>query len=187
MARDPDAKKQRLLDAALEEFAEHGIGGARIDRIAKSAGISAGLVYSHYAGKQELFEAVYDRIVEAVAQTAPITPDDLADYAGKLYDAARANPTEMRFIHWYTLERGDDKNVPASVTQSMKDKVAAIEDAQHRGAVTDHFSAGQILALVLSLANMWQIEGDGTRNLVAIAQHRDTITTAIRQLTTPGN
>lgn len=187
MARDPDAKKQRLLDAALEEFAERGIGGARIDRIAKSAGISAGLVYSHYAGKEQLFEAVYDRIVDAVAKTAPITPDDLADYAGKLYDAAHANPTVMRFIHWYTLERGDDKNVPASVTEAMKDKVAAIEDAQHRGTITDRFSASQLLALVLSIANMWQIEGDGTRNLVAIAQHRDTIITAVRHLTAPGS
>ena len=96
MARDPDAKKQRLLEAALDEFAEYGIGGARIDRIAKRAGISSGLVYSHYAGKEELFQAVYDQIVDTVTETIPITPDDLAEYAGRLYDARLAHPNVMR-------------------------------------------------------------------------------------------
>ena len=44
--RDPETKRRLLLEAALEEFAAYGVAGARVDRLAKRAGISAGLVYS---------------------------------------------------------------------------------------------------------------------------------------------
>ncbi|MDY7106795.1 MAG: TetR family transcriptional regulator [Actinomycetota bacterium] len=183
--RDPDAKKQLLLEAGLGEFAEHGISGARIDRLAKRAGVSAGLVYTYFDNKEGLFEAVYDTIVEQVTEAAPITPDDLADYAGRLFDAAGQHPEVMRFVAWYALERGDDAATPAAVTQSMSEKTTAIAAAQQRGAVTDRWSPGQLLALVLTLANMWDRHGDGVRGLVPEHEHRATIVQAVRALTTP--
>ncbi|ABY22864.1 transcriptional regulator, TetR family [Renibacterium salmoninarum ATCC 33209] len=39
MARDAQATKQRLLEAAVQEFSQYGIAGARVDRIAAVAGI----------------------------------------------------------------------------------------------------------------------------------------------------
>lgn len=181
--RDPDAKKQRLLEAGLGEFAEHGISGARVDRLAKRAGVSAGLVYTYFDNKEGLFDAVYDAIVEQVTDAVPITPDDLADYAGRLFDAAGQLPEVMRFVAWYALERGDE--APATVVQSMRDKTAAIEAAQRRGTVSDRCSPGQLLALVLTLANMWQRDGDGVRGLVPEHEHRATIVEAVRALTAP--
>ena len=45
-ARDPEDKRRRLIAAGLEEFSERGLAGARLDRIAKRAECSAGLLYS---------------------------------------------------------------------------------------------------------------------------------------------
>lgn len=75
--RDPESKRRQLLDGALAEFAEHGIGGARVERIAARAGVSAGLVHSFYDGKEGLYEAVYDANVEQVVSGIPIDADDL--------------------------------------------------------------------------------------------------------------
>lgn len=186
MATTPDAnKRDLLLSAALDEFAQYGGGGARIDRLAKRAGVSAGLVYSYFDGKDNLFEAVYDVIVDQVTEAVPLDADDLPEYAGRLYDASLTRPDVLRFVSWYALERGDDDKVPPSVIASMQEKIAAVEDAQRRGTVTDRLTAGQLLALALSVANMWQREGDGVRGLVPAEQRRETVVAAMRTLTAP--
>jgi AcrR family transcriptional regulator len=183
--RDPDRKRQQLLEAALAEFADHGIGGARVERIARRAGVSAGLVYTFYDGKDGLYEAVYDAIVELTVSAIPINADDLPEYAGQLYDGARAHPDVMRFVAWYALERGDDHGVRPIVTASMAEKVAAIEDAQRRGTVTGRARAGELLALVLVIANMWQRGSEDVRSLVPEPERRRAIVEAVRLLVTP--
>lgn len=184
--RDPERKRQQLLEGALAEFAEHGIGGARVDRIATRAGVSAGLVYSFYDGKEGLFEAVYDAIVEQTVSGIPIDADNLPEYAGQLYDAGLEHPAVMRFVGWYALERGDtEQAVRPIVTQSMADKAAAIEDAQRRGTVTKRHTAPELLALVLTIANMWQRQGEDVRTLVPESQRRRIIVDTVRHLVTP--
>ncbi|MCQ6248777.1 TetR family transcriptional regulator [Streptomyces malaysiensis] len=182
--RDPDRKRQQLMEAALAEFAEYGVAGARVDRLAKRAGISPGLVYSFFAGKEGLFEAVYEAIVEQTVGAVPIDADDLPGYAGRLHDAAAQHPQVMRFLSWYALERAE-RAMPEIVARSMADKIAAIEAAQRRGCVTRDKPAGEILALVLALANMWQQHTEDVRHLVTAEQRRATITDAVRRLITP--
>src|SRR3954469_18224675 len=96
-SRDPEKKRRLLLEAALTEFAAYGVAGARVDRLAKRAGISAGLVYSFYENKDGLFEAVFDLIVEHTVTTGPLDADDLGPYADRLYDAGLAHPEVLRF------------------------------------------------------------------------------------------
>lgn len=177
--RDPDDKKRRLLNAALAEFAQNGIGSARVDQIAKRAGVSAGLVYPYFGGKEGLFLAVYDQIVASVSESIPLTPEDLGEYAGKLYDAGIQAPEVMRFVGWYSLERGS-ANVPESVATSMEQKTAQIAQAQAQGLVSQSMTAGQILATVLTLANMWQQPGEGMLELVPESARRQTVVDAVR-------
>ncbi|MFD5013801.1 TetR family transcriptional regulator [Streptomyces chartreusis] len=182
--RDPDRKRQQLMEAALAEFAEYGVAGARVDRLAKRAGISPGLVYSFFESKEGLFEAVYEAIVEQTVGAVPIDADDLPGYAGRLHDAAAQHPQVMRFLAWYALERAD-RPVPEIVARSMDEKIAAIEAAQQRGTVTSDTPAGEILSLVLALANMWQHHTEDVTHLVTDTQRRTVITDAVRRLVTP--
>ncbi|MFE7421044.1 TetR family transcriptional regulator [Rhodococcus sp. NPDC057529] len=183
--RDPESKRQQLLQAALDEFAAHGVAGARVDRLARRAGISAGLVYSFYDGKDGLFDAVLDSIVEQTVTTIPIDADDLAEYAGRLFDGAKAHPEVARFMAWYQLERGESAGGRAANSAAMYGKVAAIEAAQRRGDVTDRFRAGQLLALVISTANMWQLQNCDFLSLVPEEKHRETVVDAVRRLVAP--
>lgn len=184
--RDPEGKRRQLLHGALAEFAEHGIGGARVDRIAARAGVSAGLVYSFYEGKDGLFEAVYDEIVEQAVAGIPIDAEDLPEYAGRLHDAGQASPEVMRFVAWYTLERADSgADVRPIVKQSMADKIAAIEEAQRQGKVTKGRKAPELLALILTIANMWHSQGEDVSGLVPEENRRKTVVDAVRTLVTP--
>ncbi len=64
--RDADRSQKEILDAALAEFAEHGLGGARMDRIAERAGVNKRLIYYYFENKESLFLAVLERAYERI-------------------------------------------------------------------------------------------------------------------------
>lgn len=64
--RDPEGMRTRILGAATKEFARYGFGGARLNRIAKTAGANKRMIYYHVGDKEALYLAVlegaYDHI-----------------------------------------------------------------------------------------------------------------------------
>ncbi len=68
---DTDAKtkagsRRRLLDAALLEFSEHGLAGARVDRIAALARANKAMIYYHFTSKESLYKALIAREAEKI-------------------------------------------------------------------------------------------------------------------------
>ncbi|MEO8562172.1 MAG: TetR/AcrR family transcriptional regulator [bacterium] len=56
--RLPEERPKQILDAALAVFAERGLATARLDDIAKLAGVSKGTIYLYFANKEDLFRGV---------------------------------------------------------------------------------------------------------------------------------
>jgi AcrR family transcriptional regulator len=54
------ATRQRILDAAVAEFAGKGLAGARVDEIAARAGANKRMIYAHFGSKEELWLAVLE-------------------------------------------------------------------------------------------------------------------------------
>src|ERR1700728_2075223 len=100
-----DETKARILDAAFEEFAAHGVAGARVDRISGAAGCNKNLLYVYFGSKENLFTAVLEQHLRRVYEDIPFTPDDLPGFAGRVFDFAMAHPDLMRLLAWSTLER----------------------------------------------------------------------------------
>jgi AcrR family transcriptional regulator len=59
--RDADRSQAAILAAATGEFAEFGLGGARMDRIAERAGLNKRLIYYYFEDKESLFQAVLEQ------------------------------------------------------------------------------------------------------------------------------
>lgn len=59
--RDADRSQGIILAAARDEFAEYGLGGARVDRIAERAGLNKRLIYYYFEDKEKLFQAVLEQ------------------------------------------------------------------------------------------------------------------------------
>jgi AcrR family transcriptional regulator len=74
-SRDADRSQLAILLAARDEFAQHGLGGARVDRIAERADVNKRLIYYYFKSKDELFLAVlenaYARHPRSGDRTAP--------------------------------------------------------------------------------------------------------------------
>lgn len=64
MARPPDPEaKKRLLQAARVEFVSHGLDGARVEHIARGAGLSKGAFYLHFPGKTAAFNELVGSVM----------------------------------------------------------------------------------------------------------------------------
>lgn len=89
-AEDAAALPNRLMDAAFDLFVERGFSGAAMDDIAKRAGASTKTLYSRYANKLEILQAVVERNVEQTVlkhvRAFALTPQDSTprDYLFKL-------------------------------------------------------------------------------------------------------
>lgn len=96
--RDAAATREALIDAAVAEFSRNGFAGARVDEIARTAGVNKQLVYHYFENKQGLYlvalESVYAEIrekehrlslgelepVEAMTQLIAFSFDYLAEH-----------------------------------------------------------------------------------------------------------
>lgn len=54
----PEVRREQLVEAATQVFAERGYEGARVEQIADVADVSPGLLYRHFDGKQELYTEI---------------------------------------------------------------------------------------------------------------------------------
>jgi AcrR family transcriptional regulator len=87
LSRKRRQTQERLLDAALDAFAERGFHGASVEDVCERAGFSRGAFYSNYSSKTELFIALYHRqsrhVMTALGdhafQTAADPPRDLVE------------------------------------------------------------------------------------------------------------
>jgi AcrR family transcriptional regulator len=68
--RRAEARPDEVLDAALAVFVEKGFAAARVDDVAKSAGVSKGTVYLYFASKEALIEGIVRRAVAPIAVRA---------------------------------------------------------------------------------------------------------------------
>ncbi len=81
--RRPEERPRQILDAAFTTFAEHGLASARLDDIARRAGVSKGTIYLYFPSKEDLFrEVVRATVGDAIDDVArrlngPTATDDL--------------------------------------------------------------------------------------------------------------
>lgn len=154
MARDAAQTKNRLLAAATDEFAALGIAGARIDRIAEAGGANKAMIYAYFGSKDLLFDIVFTAKVTDLLAQVKFAGDDLAGYAGRLFDCFEDDPRTLRLATWYQLERPEGASLD-SIAASNSDKLEQIAAAQRAGIIPDHFSPVELLSIVRSIATSW--------------------------------
>ena len=183
--RSSEETRRRLLAAATAEFAEHGIAGARVDRIAEAAGVNKQAIYAYFSSKEGLFDAVFDAMVVQGMEDVPIDAYDLPEYAARLHDRYRKHPEVLRIATWYALERGHGTPHPSAL-RSSKNKVAAIREAQAAGAVSKAIDAEDLLMLVLSTSHAGHTSSPECISPErSHAKTRRSIADAVRRLTAP--
>ena len=159
--RDSAATKERLLGAATEEFAAHGIAGARVDRIAAGARANKQLIYAYFGSKEQLFDAVVATSCGPLVQEVPFDPDDLPGYVGRLFDYLIEHPEVVRLVLWAGLER--PTAIAPFEADSYRAKLKALTETQRDGRVDATFAPADLLALLLGLVGAWFTASEAIR------------------------
>ncbi|MEV6759953.1 TetR family transcriptional regulator [Streptomyces sp. NPDC051105] len=190
MSRDSSATKARLLDAAFSEFAAYGIAGARVDRIAETAGANKRLIYVYFGNKEQLFDEVLQRAMTAGAESVPFDVENLPGYAGAIFDHLVARPDLMRLRLWKLLERPSATGLEHD---AFRAKAALVAEAQRRGDLDGDMAPDDLLTMVLAAAQawFWAAEGVDPKEVSEswpqerLALHREAVVEAARRMTEP--
>jgi TetR/AcrR family transcriptional regulator len=106
------ATRERILDAAEALFAENGLAGTAVRDIARDVGLTAASLYNHFAGKQELYEAVLERGVRPLIEMIQEMPSDSAAMDSRLELIDRimhhlgSRPHLPRLVHHEVISGG---------------------------------------------------------------------------------
>lgn len=159
MAWDTERTKRLLLDAATAEFSEHGLAGARVDRIAAAAGVNKERIYQYFGKKDDLFAAVLANRLRSSMDEVPmlgVGPEAVGDYAGRLFDHHLADGVIPRLVFWEGLERGPATAADAARAAYHDDKVQHFRELLPG---LDRPAAGELLLTIVSLVNAWPVLG----------------------------
>lgn len=98
-------KKERILNAAIEEFSSKGFNAANINHIAKNAGVSIGSMYNYFSSKEDLYLTLIDygyQLLESVISQIDLSEGTIYDKLEKLLRAARDYSVKYpEIIHVY--------------------------------------------------------------------------------------
>jgi len=188
MRSDGEATRARILSAASREFAQHGMAGARVDRIAAAASASKERLYSYFGDKRTLFVAVLDAHMNEVMETMAPDAEDLPAFVGRIFDFAQEHPEHFRMMDWARLG-GDFDLVPAVPASIRERDSAAITEAQARGIIDRDWDATELFTLLFTLATT-SVRLVGVNDAAdaapeVVARHRAAAVRAARKLIAP--
>jgi AcrR family transcriptional regulator len=160
--RDPAKNQERILKAATAEFARHGLGGARVDRIAERAGANKRMLYYYYGNKEALFlavmEASYARIRNAerslkLGETDPVEGiRRLVEFTWAYY---LKNPEFLTLLNSENLHQARHIKRSRDIPAMHSPFVATIEDLLKRGVKAGQFRRGvDAVQLYISIASL---------------------------------
>ena len=111
----PAESRAAILKAAVREFAQEGVAGARTDAIARLAGVNKALLYYYFKDKDALYQAVLDQVFGGVrnaihqALSLDVPPrEKLATYVCAHFDYIASNPLYPRIVQAEFLRAGRD-------------------------------------------------------------------------------
>ncbi len=126
--RDPEGTRERILDAARDEFSSVGLGGGRVASIAERAGVNKQLLYYYFKNKDRLYGAVLERAYRDIRKREMAL--DL--------DALPPVEALRKFIHFnfdYTVENRyfvpllNDENLHKARHAKASKEIPALQDS----------------------------------------------------------
>lgn len=161
-ARDPDANRARILEAATAEFARHGLGGARVDRIAAAAGANKRMLYYYFGNKEALFTAVLEAAYESIraAETRlsllDVPPDEgIRRMIAFTWNYYLAHPEFLTLLNSENLHEARHLKVSPKIRTMNSPVIATLGEILRRGGRLGVFRANpHPLQLYISIAGL---------------------------------
>src|ERR1700693_5244914 len=144
----PEESRAAILRAAAQEFAEHGIAGARTDAIARAARVNKALLYYYFTDKETLYGAVLDNafsgmktnIFKVLDSDLPAREKIMA-YAGAYFDFIASNQIYPKLMQREMMRarEGQSEHIDRLVKTYFQPIFRKVGELMHRGIAEGEF------------------------------------------------
>jgi AcrR family transcriptional regulator len=153
--RLPEERPNQILSAALAVFGERGLAAARLDDIAKRAGLSKGTIYLYFPNKEELFREVVRHTVisqleegeRMVSETATSATETLTEFMQRYWAFIRSS----QFAPIFRLIHAEIHNFP-DLARFYGEEVVARGHRLISGIITRGIESGEFRQMDPALA-----------------------------------
>ena len=149
--------RRKILAAAETEFSEKGLYGARVDDIARSAGVNKSMLYAYFGSKEALYKTVLEAVYQRLNQwEAPIIAcaneldgqEAIRKLVNLYFAYLRENETYVRMVMWENLHRARyfDEQGLAQVRNPIRRALRQIlANSQAQGVFREGIDEKQVL------------------------------------------
>ncbi len=159
----PEESRAAILHAAAQEFAEHGIAGARTDAIARAAKVNKALLYYYFQDKETLYGAVLDYAFTGMrASVFRVLDSDLPPrekilaYVGAYFDFIASNQIYPKLMQREMMRarEGDSVHIDRLVKTYFKPIYRRVGELLHKGIADGEFRKVDPAHFVPSMISM---------------------------------
>ena len=137
-----EAKRERILDAAVLEIARHGYFGTTVSTIAGRAGVADGTIYLYFKNKEDILVSIFERAMDLFSVQAQKIADDDGNAEHKL----------RRIIALHLSLLGEDRDLAVIFQVEFRHTLHVLEMLS-RSRIRDY------LALIASVVEQGRAEG----------------------------
>lgn len=181
IAKDPETRREELLDAATRLFAERGVADTAVSDIVAAVGVSQGTFYWYFESKEAVVDAVVervsDRIVSGVESTAAgdiPALEKLLRIRDALLSVVECDRELLEFFH----RKGNEAFHDHVSRQSVRRLMPALEGVIEQGVAEGSFrikhsdDAGRFLAALMDVTDPFDVFAEPER----LAHHVEALT-----------
>jgi TetR/AcrR family transcriptional regulator, upper aerobic nicotinate degradation pathway regulator len=146
VGRPPSGTREAIVDAAVQEFALEGFGGARIERISKRAETSDRMLYYHFESKESLFLAALEKVHDdMIAAEGSINLERLDPREGLkrliafIWRYFQEHPEFISLVNAENMYGARHVHRSERIKQSAVPQLRIVEDLLARGVAEGHF------------------------------------------------
>lgn len=160
--------KEAILRAATREFSTHGIAGARVDRIARAAGVNNHALYYHFGNKEALFSIVLQRGYESFSANRKLRdrgsmgPEQrVAKIVSHVFDFVQSSPEHMAIAMEVNRRRGANldaegrRQVRAAAAPLLTDLAEVVREGKLRKRFAAGTNAEQLYFTIFALCSFY--------------------------------
>ena len=189
--RNAERTKQLLLDAASAIFVNQGFDAARVDEIAKQAGVNKRLIYLYFGNKEDIYREVLKERLQHFLETsrqhmATDQPpkQQVVSLLRHLFYYLANNPGFVRLMAWESLrrDRSNKSDLVELIRAGLLDLSICLRRGVEHGVFRPEINAQQLLLSIVGLsltyfqrrllmAALWNMDVDDPQQLDDAFQH----------------
>jgi TetR/AcrR family transcriptional regulator len=162
MSASSVSRRERILTAAASEFARVGFAGARIDRIAATAGVNKQLLFHYFGSKDGLHKAALGSVLERFdvsAQPSKTPAEGLRAVVTQLLAAIAAHPALLSMLAGAEEQAEGSEGVQSPAqdwrTRASQAITQTLRNAQHSGYIRDDVDPALVSEVIVAASLGW--------------------------------